>query len=298
MSELAKVIEGKAKRPFYAPGWYRYLSNDDYHKSFGYSSSKIKVLAEKTPAHIPHLTVQATDALKLGAAVHTLVLEPDKFDQEFLVTPKIDRRTKAGKEAYEAIINNLDGRDALTEEDAKKAESMANSVKSHSIASILLEDIVPESSIFWWYKSLDDDGENYKLMAKVRPDAISKSHSVIIDLKTTDDASYTGFIRSVQKYYYHASAAMYMDGVNQCQELLKEMGHLAYTKFVFIVVEKKPPYLTAVYELSKEYIEMGKVIYRRCMKIINQDKERQSTGFPDDIRVIEPPPFANSLFIV
>ena len=40
------------KRPFIEAGWYRDLSNEAYHGSFGYSSSGLKILIEHTPAHL------------------------------------------------------------------------------------------------------------------------------------------------------------------------------------------------------------------------------------------------------
>ena len=69
------------------------------------------------------------------------------------------------------------------------------------------------------------DWQTSHLMMKVRPDGLCKNYPVIVDLKTTADASYSGFQRSVERFGYHVSAAMYMEGVNQCKPLLEEMRH-------------------------------------------------------------------------
>jgi hypothetical protein len=143
-----------------------------------------------------------------------------------------------------------------------------------------------------------DDDTEYKTMLKVRPDAISRAHSVIIDLKTTADGSYSGFQKSIQNFYYHMSAAMYLEGVNQCKPLLNELGHFAYTKFVFICVESAPPYLTSVYELSPEYIDIGKALYRRALHDLRRGQEQEWPGYPDEVRIIEPPPWGNRIPIV
>ena len=42
-----------------------------------------------------------TPALLEGRVQHTVFLEHHKFDEEFVIQPKFDRRTKVGKEEYE-----------------------------------------------------------------------------------------------------------------------------------------------------------------------------------------------------
>ena len=39
-------------------------------------------------------------AMAFGSAVHTALLEPDDFDDEYYVMPKLDRRTKIGQTTY------------------------------------------------------------------------------------------------------------------------------------------------------------------------------------------------------
>jgi len=303
MTTAETITEPAAKeRPFYEPGWYRNLSNEDYHGSFGYSSSQVKTLIEQTPAHLAHgLTVanEPTPNMLLGTAVHTLVLEPEKFREEFAVTQKFDSRTNAGKAAKAEFESQNEGKVVLTQEQFDKASAMAESVLNFSNNRLLLKDAITESSVYWWYKSMEaDDDSQYKIMTKVRPDVICRDHPVLVDLKTTADASLSGFIKSIQNFYYHVSAAMYLEGVNQCRPLLEELRHFAYTKFVFITVENFEPYLCSSYELSQEYLDIGKAIYRNCMRKLRESQENDWPGYPDEIRVIEPPPWANRAHVV
>ena len=350
-----------AQRPFIEPGYYYDLSNDDYHGSFGFSSSQVKTLVEKTPAHLKHsFTAERseTENMLLGTVVHTLVLEPEKFDDEFYVSgeekhkmprgrggdivlsviengssawesfviePAMNKRTKAGKEEFAAFqakcerealtvvkqehidaaaqymdaVNQIGDRIPITKTMHDKAQAMAASVKAHPDASAMLLDVIPESSVYWWYNSTDpDDDLEYKLMCKVRPDALSRRYPVVIDVKTTVDASLSGFQRSIQKFQYHLSAAMYLEGVNQCKPLLKDIGFFAYTKFVFICVENFEPYLTAVYEMSPEYLDLGKQLYRLSIRKLQQGMREDWPGYPDEIRLIDPPPWGNRLHTV
>ena len=292
-------LSNKADRPFYEPGWYRDLSNDEYHGSAGVSSSYLKKFLVNPPAQILYdgaQPIEPTANMKLGTAVHTLFLEPEKFDQEIAVIPNVDGRTKEGK----AIKANFEidnfGKTIITEADFIKAQEMVSSlnrfVEEDEILTAVLNDKIVESSIYWWFKSLDNDDETqYKEMFKVRPDIISTGHSVLLDLKTTDDATFTSFRWTIEKYFYHVSAYMYLEGVNQCKPLLSELGRFAYTNFWFLVVQNKPPYLVTYYELDKSYLEKGKHLYWQAIKNLYRAKQENWPGFPHEPRVIEPAPW-------
>lgn len=307
----------KSKRPFYEPGWHKDLTNEEYHGSFGTSSSTLKKLLEKTPAHMSYDAAhpsESSEAMAMGTLVHTLVLEPEKFEQQYCVAPedlkkptatqlnakKPSAKTLKNIALYEAWQKKAEGKTMISQKQFDQASQMAGNVLTHPTASLLLQNKIVESSVYWWYRAMEEgDDTKYKEMCKVRPDAIDIAHGVLVDLKTTTDASYTGFMRSVNKFYYHMSAAMYLDGVNQCHELLDATKHLAYTKFIFICVESVPPYLCAVYELHKDYIDIGKMLYRRSLKKLSEARqEEEMPGFPEEVRVLEPPTWAERLFIV
>lgn len=302
MTAIETIDTPVRERPQYAPGWYKDLTNEEYHGSSGYSSSQIKTLIEQTPAHLRHsFTVQkeSTANMLLGTAVHALILEPEKFHSEFAISEKFDGRTNAGKAARAHFEAGAVGKTIITEDVFEKAQAMAASVLNHPIAGLLVQDVITESSVYWWYKSMDaDDDTRYKIMAKVRPDILCRGYPVIADIKTTADGSYSGFIKSIQNFYYHVSAAMYLEGVNQCKPLLDEMGRMAFTKFVFICVENFEPYLTSAYELSPEYLDIGKLLYRRSMRTLRDALEEDFPGYPEEVRIIEPPTWASRGFVV
>ena len=90
------------------------MPNHVYHQSEGISSSMIKKACESMMLYqglyVTKTIKQAQgDALKFGNLFHTLVLEPNKLAEEYIVLDKtIDRRTKAGKEAYEIVMNTAE----------------------------------------------------------------------------------------------------------------------------------------------------------------------------------------------
>lgn len=294
---VIETIDAPVQRPFYAPGWYRDLSNDEYHGSFGTSSSQLKVLLEQTPAYQRYHSTnpkETTAAMALGTAVHALVLEPEKFDEEVAVLPEINRRTKIGQEEFAEFHQTNASKTIITPEQYEKAKLMAGNVLAHPVARILVEDAVVESSIYWWYHSTDpDDDTHYKEMVKVRPDGLCRSHPIIFDLKTTVDATESEFQRTILNRGYHISAAMYKDGINQCQPLLDEMRRIAYTNFVFIVVENEPPYQCALYEIDQEALDIGQSQLRRAMHYLKRAREKNWPSFPEEIRMIGLPHWAN-----
>ena len=90
---------------------------------------------------------------------------------------------------------------------------------------------------------------------------------VIADLKTTGDSSAEGFAKSVWKFGYHRQQAFYQDAVHQ---LTGE-----FLPFVFIAVEKDPPYSVGVYDLSDEFAEAG---YNEVESAINRLVKCRESG--------------------
>lgn len=300
-SEQKDEVQGK-ERVRIEPGWYRDLPNDVYHGSSGWSSTTIKKLLKKTPAHLKAGFTQdheATANMNLGTAVHTLVLEPAKFDEEIAVSPVFNRRTNAGKAAAEKFEQDNAGKTIINEEQHKQAQTMANNVRQHPMFEQLMDDAICESSVFQWYDSMDpDDNTDFRELIKVRPDAASTSHSILLDLKSTKDASYTGFQQEILKYSYHFSAAMYLEVCNKCPELLVATKHLAFTGFVWIAVENFEPYEVAFYEMDAKFREIGAIQFRRAMIDLHKAKQDGWPGYSTDLRVMEPPTWANKNFIV
>ena len=92
------------------------MTEKEYRQHDGVSRSKLWKLREspeKAKWSWEH-PEPPTPALLFGQAVHKLILEPVTFDDEFAVSPDCDRRTKAGKEAYNAFCEGLGDRAIIT----------------------------------------------------------------------------------------------------------------------------------------------------------------------------------------
>lgn len=182
--------------------------------------------------------------MRLGTALHTHVLELDRWDQEIAVAPACDRRTKAGKEAYAAFQDAAAGKTVISADDAEQVQAMARAVFRHPGATMLLGLPGKAETTHMWTDA------TYGVECKCRPDWLTDDGSIVVDLKTTKDASPRGFRRSIGDFRYQVQAAWYLHGLEQATGRRPD-------QFVFICVEKEPPYACAVYAADAEMIERG-----------------------------------------
>ena len=173
--------------------------------------------------------------------------ELEKFQAEYAVAPPIDRRTKAGKEAWDAFRASSGSRIILDNDEAALCEALRTSVKDHPEASKIVASRGTCESVACWR-----DGAT-GLDCKARIDLYCDfAGSTVVELKTTRDASPEGFSRVISRYSYHRQAAYYLGG-------LEALSPATDRKFIFIAVEKEPPYAVGVYELDESSIEQGRV---------------------------------------
>ena len=240
------------------PGIYRDLSNENYHAGPGISKSGISLILDSPQKfkarYIDGLKAETTPAMVIGSATHTAVFEPHLFDAEYAVCPKCDKRTKIGKEVYEQFCASAGSKTIITEDDLTKISAIRDAVRNHPKAGPLVSDEQNEieNSIFC-------TDEETGLLVKVRPDCIQEHREIIIDLKTTTNSSYGAFSKACFDLTYYIQAGMYLSVARQ--------HGLNVTNFVFVVVEKEPPYAIGIYWADKRMIELGYDEFCRGMKI-------------------------------
>ena len=204
----------------------------------------------KSPLHYWHLIHDTpkvdTAALKFGRAVHAAILTPTAYKRNFAIMPNIDRRTKAGKEAYEDFCKQTEGRKIISQEDAQIIKMMVSAFRKTPFATNLLKICQRRECVLLW-----KDPET-GVDCKGRIDAIRNEY--LIDYKTTTDARTDVFKREAIKYGYDLQAAMYMEAARANGYDPKD--------FYFIVQEKSPPYLINVIRAGDAFIDRGTWIMR------------------------------------
>ncbi len=252
----------------------------------------------------PSLPPKDSAAFAMGHAVHCLALEPERFEERFVVVDKvlsanstagqiaafvldekttgqslpwiakpegINRRTKAGQAEWDEFVSDcaLKGLKIVDDSDFVKAMDYVDLVKGKTVL-----DEQDHADAVACVQALNNHPEFAAIMAqprrvevpfefdlfgrkfKAKPDCIVDSMRLIVDIKTTDDASPHRWQWSAVDYGYHRQAWLYQKAVNL------EVGE--WYRFIFAVVEKpKPstrgiPPTVALYELDIETVMMGR----------------------------------------
>ena len=234
-----KVLHEPMTEGAFLPGVYDCYSNSEYHAHAAVSKSDLDLI-HRSPLHYKAAARIETPAMRLGTALHCAVLEPRRFGMTYIEVEG-DRRTKAVKETIKAAEEA--GKIILTSDEMAAVQGMANSIFESQNFKAFADDAVSEYSVFGYLGAVP---------AKCRPDMWIEKHNVLIDLKTTEDASPQAFARSCRKYRYHVQDAYYRHVVGAATGIAPD--DLA---FGFCVVEKQPPYAVAWYEIDAEDAERG-----------------------------------------
>lgn len=218
-----------------------YLSKKDY-----ISASDIKnfMKSPQTYYYDKFIKVRKEDErhFSVGSALHEMILEPHLFNQNYVVAPKFDRRTKEGKANYEAFLLDAVGKTVLFEDEMEMIIKIAQNATENQTLTDLIKDSHRELSCY-----TIDTKTGLKL--KMRPDIFCTNKNTIADIKSCMDSSPKKFKNDVYSYGYAISAAFYMDFLNR-------------ENYVFAAMEKQEPYHVSLYSLSDETIEYGRQTYR------------------------------------
>lgn len=239
------------------------MTEKEYRASPGISRSELWLLNPRNGGSpekfmfAKNNPVDATPAMIFGTLAHLALLEPLRFTEEFSFLPDgLDRRTKEGKAAWAEFMDNLGDRTPVSKDDWAVACQMAAEVNRFSHAQKLLSG--HHEKDFHWEDDLT--GEE----CKIRVDAIFDACGtpVIIDYKTTTDASTDAFARKAISLGYDFQAGMYCEGVEAV------LG--VKPRFVFIAQEKDAPYSVNVLEADEGFIQRGKDIFRELLGIYHE----------------------------
>jgi hypothetical protein len=214
---------------------------------------------------------ESTPAMKLGTDIHAAILQPDVFER-YIVAPKFDKRTKEGKAAALDFEASHPGRTFIDEEKYAILAGCMESLRLHKVASEQLATGKCEQTVVW-----DEDG----LLCKARPDIMRDG--VLIDVKTTQDASPAAFARQVANLKYTLQAAHYVRGVSK-------VTGVEHETFRVVAIETKPPFAIAVYELDFGTLEFGRAQWRNAIELYRECSAMNHwPGYKDEIQSLAVP---------
>jgi hypothetical protein len=249
------------------------MPEDTYHAhpgSLSVSGAKTLLKSPRLFRHQQRNPIHKDD-FDFGSAAHKLILGKGSDIVEVEATSWATNAAKAQR----VEIREQDKVPMLTK-DLKAARDIAEAFLASKTARSLFTGGTAEVSAF----CLDDDTG---ILRRSRFDYLRAD--ILIDLKTARSADAWSFGKAASDYGYHQQAAWYLD-------IAADLGHPA-EGFVFAVVEKTAPYLTAFYELVPEAIQRGRELNERALQMFRDCTAADLwPGYPDEIQALDIPNYA------
>lgn len=254
-------------------------SMEDYHAAPHVGSSGLRTLIDQSPAHYLYNRENPsapTPSQSFGTAIHQAILEPKVFMDNAIVPPEFSGTGSRSEKDKWYIANH--GKTILKQDQFDAIHGILNSILKHKQASKLISSGYAEESLFW------KDAES-GVMCKARPDFVREGH-IVVDVKSTLDASYHSFQKDVANYGYHIQAALYLDA---CSAILG--GN--YDTFIILAVEKEAPYCVNCFQLNEHAIQEGREQYYYALKTLKKCQESGVyPGYPEVLIPVDLPTWA------
>lgn len=203
------------------------------------SFSSIKEFA-KSPRHyldyINRHKTSPTDAMKLGSLVHCLMLRPELFNEQFSVSPDINKRTNAGKEEWAEFCRLNEGKTVVEDSDYEHARRLVDTAMTNDN----IYNAVKSCYDFEREWQMEIDGLPYRGFY----DGISTDY--ILEVKTINDASPKNVVSDFYKRKYHLQASLYS---------LSQFGF----PILYVIIETSQPYLSYIAMADDDYIGQGSI---------------------------------------
>lgn len=199
------------------------------------------------------------DIFDEGTLAHELILRGG--DDRIRIIDAYDWKTKAAQEAKKAAHA---GRLVPAHRGTLlMASKVARAVRRNPLAASILSEGEPEKSMYW------TDPET-GITCRGRIDWARKDSLTDVKTAAYGKSDPDLFGREAANYDYPMQAAHYTDG----WEVLTGQR----VPFLFLVVEKAPPYMVRVHQLSEDDLELGRDRMRQARRLF---AEYEATGYPD-----------------
>lgn len=252
-------------------------TRDNYHGDTSRISKSGLDLIARSPYHYwakylnPDRPAEAPKKhFVVGSITNDVLLQAHLLDEQYVIVPadaprrptsaqlnakKPSDETVAAIEWWAAFNEKVGGRTVVEADDYDRACRMRDAVHAHPAARVLLKQGVAEKTLYF-------DEPETGAHCKCRPDWIGimpNNEHMLVDLKTTSDASPDSFGRSALSWRYHVQAAFYSEGFYYATGNFPQI-------FGFVVVEKEYPFAVACYYADERTLELGHNAYMKNLQ--------------------------------
>jgi hypothetical protein len=241
----------------------------------------------KSPLHYRHAVDAGPDPslaqkLAMFRAVHTLVLEPFQFTEEYVVYDgRRDKRTKA----YQQFLSEHMGKTVLNVAEHEQALAIAEAVTDHSWVSELLCDDNTETEVPMVWDDLIAGP------CKGKADILHWSQEkglIVADLKTFNTTDGKQIARIGSQNGWPLQFAHYLHGA--AHHFGVSLDKVPY-RAISIVVEGDDPHDVTVAEWDECSIDAAMVEHRRLLDRVAECTEKQTWPGRADMQTIATPSF-------
>ena len=242
------------------------MTTAEYRKADAVNFSSLKHIL-KSPAHYKAAIEEKreeTKAMILGTLTHAVALEGKRLLEIAAIKPEgLSLATKEGKE-WKLLAED---KPIVSDQEAKDIWGMAQSIKDNPYAAHLL------------FQCQHRETPLFAELQGVPCKALLDAHGtdgeewIIVDLKTTDDASPDAFAKKVAHFDYDFQAAYY-------SAILAKAEQIETPPFWFwIAVEKQSPYTCVVYS-ANEWTTGGEDKMIRALDLYKECKAKNEWPQP------------------
>lgn len=223
-------------------------------------------------------------ASAFGSALHCLLLEPDKFDKQFVVRKDVPINKSRGnpygrtsnkfKDWFETIEHEIEGKVLLMPSEHKELMMVQKQYQKTLDGIVSIEKLKNPDAVIERERPVEWIDPVSKQPCKGIIDIMCGQ--TIVDLKTTGDISDSALTKKIN-YEYHIQAAAYA-------EALRRLDSVEDPRVYFMFVLSKPPYIIRVQQVNSDVLEYGLEEFRRAIRVY---KEWAKGGFKSLYRGIE-----------
>lgn len=257
-------------------GLHEGIPEELYHRSEGISKSGLVDIRE-SPEHYRFAQQNprpSSGAQGLGRAFHCLLLEPEKFESEFVKSEYPEFRTneaKAWRTDQEALGKTVVGAgrsDIWKPSEWDLIHRMRDAVMKNSFARRLIEK--GQAELTGYFKDPEFD-----VLGRFRLDWLSTAYNFILDVKSSTQIDPILFGAQAAEYFYDMQDVYYRRGMAALGKPVEE--------FAFLVINKTPPYGARILVLKPKGKERGEYLCRKALGVYSECMRTNTwPGYPQE----------------
>lgn len=253
-------------------------------RKLSYSTIKHMLQSPRHFAHNWHKPKEIKEEWSLGSAVDCLLLTPERYEEDFAVSPEFDNRSKKGvlakcmfyfnllddeqKKSYhlpsldDAVLKELRETFPLLQADCKKTviskeqEELAKILVERLSSSAHVKRLINNTTAVQQRLEWKDKSTGLELVGYLDSRAEVDNRCIVWDLKTARSADTEKFIRQALDFGYHIQAGAYWTA-----EAMK--GRIS--DFYFVVIETEAPFAINVLRMDGNFMTFSKQKYREAL---------------------------------